>query len=354
MQCRRGQLREASGVGPCGNTRSAAQVPIRPSPISGRPYGDAGCGGKDCLTDRKIMEAGLRRRPSSQPMAVAGPRDGAGAATCSRTPRGARRTRRRPRFFVGVTQQVQQHHVLQRSAGRSSVARSSSTVTGSGERLCSRTMLAPPRAPVGQHGLSRLLRTRSAPSPAPGTRGSAGSAAGMKFSSESGSRRWSATLTCSGRSPPSAIGRTSCRAGAWRSRRSGRRVHCIGVRTASRPSARGSRPSRSPRRRTAPACRAARTAGVHHPDPARVAAEHRRQPPAQPAAVELHVLARARRRRRPPRARSSVSLSSVSSSWLRTKVAHWRRRAARAARAEPRQRAGVAAGQREVDRPAWR
>jgi hypothetical protein len=61
---------------------------------------------------------------------------------------------------------------------------------------------------------------------------------------------------------------------------------------------------------------------VDHAHAARVAAEHRRQAPAQAPAVDLHVLVRTERAKTSSRS-SSLSLSRVSSSWLRTNVAHW-------------------------------
>ncbi|CPU60836.1 Uncharacterised protein [Mycobacteroides abscessus] len=55
------------------------------------------------------------------------------------------------------------------------------------------------------------------------------------MSSESGSRRWSATLTCSGAYPSPGSGAASRRAGARENPPFGPDVHCMGVRTARRP-----------------------------------------------------------------------------------------------------------------------
>ena len=87
---------------------------------------------------------------------------------------------------------------------------------------------------------------------------------------------------------------------------------------------------------------------VGQPDPVLVAAEHRRQPPPQPAAVEL-VLGSGPKAANTSARSSSLSLSSVSSSWLRTKFAHCesggdlRQRAQR-----PRQRRRLPARERQV------
>ena len=90
---------------------------------------------------------------------------------------------------------------------------------------------------------------------------------------------------------------------------------------------------------------------VGEPDAALVAAEHRRQPAAEAAAVELHVRLRARTRRTPPARSAPLSLSSVSSSWLRSEHRPLRVvRRAGPARERAAQRTGVAAGQREPGR----
>lgn len=64
----------------------------------------------------------------------------------------------------------------------------------------------------------------------------------MKRSSESGSRRWSCTFTWSGPKPPSTIGAGSRDGRAVEKPALRPEVHCIGVRTAMRPSAARSSP----------------------------------------------------------------------------------------------------------------
>ena len=64
----------------------------------------------------------------------------------------------------------------------------------------------------------------------------------MNDSSESGSCRWSCTLTNSGEKPPLTTGPGSCRGWAVEKPPLRPDVHCMGVRTASRPSASRSSP----------------------------------------------------------------------------------------------------------------
>ena len=112
----------------------------------------------------------------------------------------------------------------------------------------------------------------------------------MNHQKDSWSWRWSAALTRSGPYRPvghgtgepslrrrgeAAVGRRLSTASAC-ARRVG--LEC-----------RGSRPSRSPRRRRGRGARQRERQRVGHLMPALVAAEHRRQPSAQSAAVELHV-----------------------------------------------------------------
>ena len=59
----------------------------------------------------------------------------------------------------------------------------------------------------------------------------------MNDSSESGSRRWASTLTCSGPNAPSTTGPARREGGAVEKPPFRPAVHCIGVRTAMRPSA---------------------------------------------------------------------------------------------------------------------
>ena len=146
----------------------------------------------------------------------------------------------------------------------------------------------------------------------------------MKASSDVSSRRWASTLTCSGPNPPAHDRRRQ-------TRRAGvgepavapggplhRRAH--GVAALGR---RAPRPCRSPRRRTARGCRGGRTAGCR---PCGCGGGRRRASMAGAGAARGRRSAcpgSGRTPRRPPAAPCSVSLSSVSSSWLRTKVAHW-------------------------------
>ena len=109
----------------------------------------------------------------------------------------------------------------------------------------------------------------------------------------------------------------------WRSRRAAGSSHCIGVRIASRPgrSRFSPMPISSPYRSTGvPGMRELQ--GVGQLDPPPVAAQHRRQPAPDPAAVDAHRLACGANAAKTSARCSSVSRLRSSSSWLRRKVAH--------------------------------
>ena len=59
----------------------------------------------------------------------------------------------------------------------------------------------------------------------------------MNARSDSGDRRWSSTFTCSGAYPPSTTGAARVDGGAVEKPPFGPLDHCMGVRTAARPSA---------------------------------------------------------------------------------------------------------------------
>ena len=189
---------------------------------------------------------------------------------------------RRRQRVLGVGEQVDERLAVVDAAARPSPAWPPSSWTAtivapSQSQRCASTDGAPVSSSVSvpkpSSGHSRRRRIRRS----------------NQFSSESGSRRWAATLTCSGPYAPSTIGRRSC---SGRGREAAVRLTTASARARrSGPRSRGSRPSRSPRRRTAPACPGSENASEYdHPDRALVAAEHRRQPAAQPAPVELQVL----------------------------------------------------------------
>ena len=89
---------------------------------------------------------------------------------------------------------------------------------------------------------------------------------------------------------------------------------------------------------------------VDEADAALVAAEHRAAAGVAGRGRRAACRARGRRRRRPRAAPSSVSLSRVSSSWLRTKLAHWLvMSSAGRSRSASASGRGVAAGEGEVE-----
>ena len=108
-----------------------------------------------------------------------------------------------------------------------------------------------------------------------------------------------------------------------RTRRSPRRSTASACGRSSAPRCRGSRPCRSPRRRTAPASPAGRTAGcttirIRCGSPSSIVGSRRRSPRPKSCMSSSGPNASKTSWRS-----LSVSLSSVSSSWLRTKFAYW-------------------------------
>ena len=158
-------------------------------------------------------------------------------------------------------------------------------------RLCSATRCRRPRC-SGARARPRAAgrAPRTSPSRARGSRGSAGRSVRMKVSSESGSRSWSATLTYSGPKPPSTTGPGS-RDGAAVEKPPFLLVGPLHRRPDRQPALGGQVLAHADLLAVEQHRRAGQREqqAVDHPDPARVAVEHRRQPADQAAAVDLHL-----------------------------------------------------------------